>query len=702
MTHNMVKLLIVSLFFLLSAMEARAAGTIYAMTNALSSSGGNQVLVFNRANDGTLSLVQTAATGGGGSGLQLSTVDSLGSQSSLVVDGSHQRLFAVNTESLAASSQDCQIGSITSFSIGSDGKLTITDRISSGGMYPDSLTVGTTAAGEVLYVLNAGGPGSPACNQPRLTGVPNISGFMVDAAGKMTFLPDSVQAINPGPLNGTGSGENCPPTGFTPAASFNCGLNPPNFARSPAQVRFSPDNTRLVVTVKGTSSIYVFPVDASGNAGTPAITQAPGPAIPSYFGVTFDKKGHLLVTELFGKSTSIPAGNAGAVSSFTINATGSLTPISMSIGDNGTATCWIALEPTTGKFAYVSNNLSNAISSYTVAADGTLTLLNANAAPAPTSGPNDLVIVGQDGNSSFLYVLDAGDGTVGAFRINLADGSLTSIGAVAGLPVNNGAQGLTGFSQPFPSPLVAAVLPSSRSVQVGGTPATAFATIMNTGTTTASACSIAPGASLPINFDYQTTNPTTNALTGTVDTPVDIAGGGSQSFVFGVTPTAAVSPTQLLLNFSCANALAAPSQIGLNTLLFSASTTPVPDIVALAATMQNDGILHIPGSGGANAFAVATVNVGASTTITATANTGSATLPISLTLCATDQSGNCLATPSPTVTATSNANGTPTFGVFGRATGAIPFNPANSRIFVQFLDPSGTVRGSTSVAVATQ
>jgi hypothetical protein len=518
----------------------------------------------------------------------------------------------------------------------------------------------------------------------------------------MTFLPNSVQAIDPGALNGTGSGENCPPTGFTPAASFNCGLNPPNFARSPAQVRFSPDNTRLVVTVKGTSSIYIFPVDASGNAGTPTITQAPGPAIPSYFGVTFDKKGHLLVTELFGKSTSIPAGNAGAVSSFTVNANGSLTPVSTSIGDNGTATCWIAVEPTTGKFVYVSNNLSNAISSYTVAADGTLTLLNANAAPAPTSGPNDLVVVGQDSNSSFLYVLNAGDGTVGAFRINLADGSLTSLGAVAGLPVNNGAQGLTGFSQPFPSPLLAAVLPSSRSVQVGGTPATAFATIVNTGNTTATACSIAPGGSLPIGFDYQTTNPATNALTGSADTPVDIAGGGSQSFVFGITPTAAISPTQVPLNFSCANALAAPSRIGVNTLLLSASTNPVPDIVALAATMSNDGILHIPGNAAANAFAVATVNVGASTTITATANTGSVTLPVSLTLCATNQSGNCIATPSPSVTASSNANGTPTFGVFARATGAIPFDPAHNRIFVQFLDPSGTVRGSTSVAVATQ
>jgi hypothetical protein len=45
----------------------------------------------------------------------------------------------------------------------------------------------------------------------------------------------------------------------------------------------------------------------------------------------------------------------------------------------------------------------------------------------------------------------------------------------------------------------------------------------------------------------------------------------------------------------------------LDTLRFSGSATPVPDVVALAATAQNDGILHITGTSGPNAFAVAAV-----------------------------------------------------------------------------------------------
>ena len=161
------------------------------------------------------------------------------------------------------------------------------------------------------------------------------------------------------------------------------------------------------------------------------------------------------------------------------------------------------------------------------------------------------------------------------------------------------------------SPLVAAVLPSSRSVQVGNT-ATAFATMINSGSLAASGCAIVPVTTVPASFVYQTTNPATNALTGLPNTPVSIAAGASQSFVIAFTPNAPFAPTTVALGFACNGVSAAPSTTGLNTLLLSASTTPVPDIVALAATAMNDGILHISGTTGSSAFAVATVNVGAS------------------------------------------------------------------------------------------
>jgi streptogramin lyase len=104
--------------------------------------------------------------------------------------------------------------------------------------------------------------------------------------------------------------------------------------------------------------------------------------------------------------------------------------------------------------------------------------------------------------------------------------------------VSNGVIGriTTPASTASTSPLVAAVLPSSRSVEVGST-ATAFATIINSGSSTASGCAVAPVTSVPASFVYQTTNPATNALTGSPNTPASIAAGGSQSFVIAFTPT---------------------------------------------------------------------------------------------------------------------------------------------------------------------
>jgi 6-phosphogluconolactonase len=82
-TKNILKLVLCALFCSLAATAAWADGAVYAMTNAL---GNNQILVYHRAADGNLSLVQTVSTGGGGSGLQLAGVDSLGSAGSLQVD----------------------------------------------------------------------------------------------------------------------------------------------------------------------------------------------------------------------------------------------------------------------------------------------------------------------------------------------------------------------------------------------------------------------------------------------------------------------------------------------------------------------------------------------------------------------------------------------------------------------------------------
>src|SRR5579883_3308766 len=196
MASRIVKASVCAFFLSLPAAAGWADGAVYAMTNAL---GNNEILVYHRDATGNLSLVQTVATGGGGSGLQLAGVDALGSAGSLQLDPKHRFLFAVNTESAAenngagAYNTDCQQGTITSFRVETDGTLTFADRVFSRGLFPNSLAVKSSKANGngngdesvLVYVLNAGGPEAPAiCHlTPDDANTPNITGFQVDGDG---------------------------------------------------------------------------------------------------------------------------------------------------------------------------------------------------------------------------------------------------------------------------------------------------------------------------------------------------------------------------------------------------------------------------------------------------------------------------------------------------------------------------------------
>ncbi len=251
--------------------------------------------------------------------------------------------------------------------------------------------------------------------------------------------------------------------------------------------------------------------------------------------------------------------------------------------------------------------------------------------------------------------------------------------------------------------LVSAILPASRSVQVGRT-ATVFGTIINASTDTAAThCTVQPATDIPATFAFQFFDLATNADLGFPNAPVDIPAGQSRSLILALTAAAPFAPTDVAFTFACSNANAAATLSGINTLLLSAATTQPSDIVALAATGSNGGIVNIPGATGTGAFAVASVNVGASAAITVSADTGAASLPVTLTLCETNPAtGLCLAPPGASVSAMINANDTPTFAVFAQGGGTVPFAPAANRVFVRFKDASGTVRGATSVAVRTQ
>lgn len=267
--------------------------------------------------------------------------------------------------------------------------------------------------------------------------------------------------------------------------------------------------------------------------------------------------------------------------------------------------------------------------------------------------------------------------------------------------------------------VVSSVLPITRSVR-NGTAATAFATIINPAATgsTATACGLRLAGSDASSFSYQTTT-AANALSGTANTPVDIAAGAAQNFIFsvtsasdfsdnvnqvgGVVPSANVE-TDLFIEAHCSNRRSAEYTLGLNSLTFLSLSTAPADVIALAATINNDGRINVPTTGNRVGVAsVAVSNVGAGAIITASADTAGRAMAISeIEICGTNAAGACVTTRGPSATLALNANATATFAVFVRGTGdAIADDPARNRVFIRFNEGSAP-RGATSVAVRTQ
>jgi|HubBroStandDraft_1064217.scaffolds.fasta_scaffold00234_14 DNA-binding beta-propeller fold protein YncE len=253
-----------------------------------------------------------------------------------------------------------------------------------------------------------------------------------------------------------------------------------------------------------------------------------------------------------------------------------------------------------------------------------------------------------------------------------------------------------------PPQIFSAVLPGARSVEVA-TPATVFGTILNTSSETVEGCGPSLPSSAPagLSLTYETTNPQ-NQVTGEPDAPATIAARGAQAYLLTFQSAQALTIKDLALDFSCTDEVPAAVVPGLNTVDLTFATAPGADVIALAATPTGNGIVSMP-VGGDNAFAVATVNLGASDSLTVSVDFGGATLPASVTLCETEPStGACLAAPAASFVHSFAPGDTPTFSAFVTATGTIAFNPAGSRIFVRFTDPSGGSHGSTSVAVETE
>ncbi|MGB8843182.1 MAG: NHL repeat-containing protein [Aliidongia sp.] len=427
------------------------------------------------------------------------------------------------------------------------------------------------------------------------------------------------------------------------------------------------------IAVDGSSNVFVADSNSSVKEILAAGGYVTGNLIGTGFaqpqGVAFDRDGNVFVADTNNGAVKeiIAAGGNNAIKTL-----GSDFPAPVGVAVDGVGNVFVANFQSTGVNSAGMREVFSGVQEIPAVGDG--------AAVIPVASgfftPKGIAVDGQ-GN---VFVADSGNNAV--------------------KEVLNG-----------PPVIEAAVLPGSRSVEVGTTP-TLFATMINTGPIALEGCQITLSAAASTvlsggSLSYQTTDSATNSLTGAPNQPVTISGNnGSQSFLVSFPDPIAVSAVELPLGFNCGtvNVLNAAAIVsGVDTVDLTISTTPVPDIIALAVTATNNGIIELP-NGGTAAFAVASLNAGATATLSVSVDTGAANLPLIATICETNPAtGQCLAAPAASLSL-NYANGeTPTFSVFLQSSGgAITFAPATSRVFVRFKDADGRLHGSTSVAIETE
>jgi len=326
-----------------------------------------------------------------------------------------------------------------------DGSLTVTDSTSTGGVGTNGLTVaGTPAAanplgsqfavttssdGKTLFAVNAGDD--------------SISTFSIDSTGKLTLLkknsttgtfPNSV-AYSKGYLYAAFLGTSQVIAYKVGSDGSLMAVGTKSLAAGgafvPTQVKASPDGAFLLVGGKS-SAIISYPISADGSLGA-GVRNATTIAVP-FDGV------------FVGNRIYVAADVASAsLASYTLNADGTLTPITTALTNGQTASCWLSISPN-GKWAYVGNG-SGSISLYSVSAAGVLALVNATAANEGIAVAGDSWI---SGDGKYLYSTYLKDGSVISYSINDTTGAITKVGNKVQVTPANGStsspmQGLVGL-----------------------------------------------------------------------------------------------------------------------------------------------------------------------------------------------------------------------------------------------------------------
>jgi 6-phosphogluconolactonase (cycloisomerase 2 family) len=275
-------------------------------------------------------------------------------------------------------------GSVTTFAV-AGAELTRLRTTPSGGTQPVSLAV----RGHRLFVLNAGS----------------------NAVAEFALNGDGVPAATP----------LATATLATPASGAST-------------IGIAPDGRHVVVTERDANALAVFTVGDGGALSAPVTTTSSG---STPFGFAFTPRNQLVVSEAAGDAPN------GAASSYRIGHDGTLALVSGSVSTHQAATCWLVVTES-GRLAFAVNSASGSISAYAVGADASLHLVDENGRTGDSGAGAAPIDLGLSRGGRFLYVLEAGTGTIGAFSVG-HDGHLATLPDTPGLTAASGLQGLAAY-----------------------------------------------------------------------------------------------------------------------------------------------------------------------------------------------------------------------------------------------------------------
>ena len=274
-------------------------------------------------------------------------------------------------------------GSVSSFHI-LNGIPVLVDNEPSEGAFP----VAVTEHNGTVYVLNAGGSGA-------------IVAFKADGFGRLHEIQNSSAFLT----------------------STNSGAS---------SISVSPNGKWLIVIEKASNNIDVFPILANGTLGTVVANKS---VTAGVFATVFTPGGQLIVSENQPNNGT----DTSSISSYTINANGTLTAITQSIPTFGNGNCWNAITPN-AKWVFVDNSATSSVAGFSISSAGALSpIANTVVSTLPEGSTNLDMAISADGK--YLFNVLSGAGEIGVFTIN-ADGTVNQLGSIEGLPQTVGFNGI--------------------------------------------------------------------------------------------------------------------------------------------------------------------------------------------------------------------------------------------------------------------